>query len=100
MRIMNSKLLITCLNLFLIPLISIILIYVMTMSPRGTVYLSTINGEATILYEYDYEMPYINGTTNEAVIYALGFAHAADRLYDLQFKRAYAYGELSQVRMS
>ena len=44
-------------------------------------------------------MPYINGTTNEAVIYALGFAHAADRLYDLQFKRAYAYGELSEVRI-
>lgn len=41
----------------------------------------------------------ISGSTNQAVYYALGYAHAADRLYDMQFKRALANGKASEVCM-
>ncbi len=59
--------------------------------------MKSIHGEATIVYESEYGVPYITGTTNEAVSYALGFSHAADRLYDLQLKRSFIYGRLSEV---
>ena len=65
--------------------------------PAGEVVLATMKGEATIKYQGKYGMPYITGTSNEAVFYALGFAHAADRLYDMQVKRAIASGRLAEV---
>ncbi len=65
--------------------------------PHGQLYLSTIKGDATVKYVGDHSIPYITGSTKEAVMFAVGFAHAADRLYDLQLKRAMAAGRLAEV---
>jgi penicillin amidase len=65
--------------------------------PQGEVALSTMKGDATIRYHGKHGIPYITGTSNEAVFYALGFVHAADRLYDMQVKRAIASGRLAEV---
>ena len=95
---MGSKTLVTLFTLVTIPLLSVVLIYAITYPPRGTLKLPTINGKATIVFEREHEMPYISGTTKDAVAYALGFVHAADRLYDMNIRRASAYGRLSEVR--
>jgi penicillin amidase len=94
---MGCKVLITCCTIITIPLFSLIFLYALSYPPRGTYKLSTINGEATVVFEKEYEMPYIMGTTNESVAYALGFVHAADRLFDMVIRRAAAYGRLSEV---
>lgn len=94
---MGSRFFMLCMTMIAVPLFSISLLFVLTCAPRGLIRLATIDGEATILYEKNYGVPYINATSKPAAFYALGFAHAADRLYDLQFRRAYAYGQLAEV---
>ncbi len=94
---MTRKLRWLCASLVLAPLLAFMTLHILHVPSRGVVHLSTIRGEATIIYESEYGIPYINGTTNEAVAYALGYAHAEDRLYDLQLKRALAAGRVSEV---
>jgi len=53
-------------------------------------------GDAYITYENTYGVPYISGTTNESIAFAIGYSHAMDRLYDLNFHRAMAAGRLSE----
>ena len=83
-----------------ITLVLSILIYIglryIFKSPFGTYKFKNIYGSSTIVYENTYGIPYISGTTNQAIAFAIGFSHAADRLYDLNFHRAMASGELSE----
>jgi penicillin amidase len=55
-----------------------------------------MHGDAYITYEKTYGVPYISGTTNESIAFAIGYSHAMDRLYDLNFHRAMAAGRLSE----
>eukprot|EP00826_Nyctotherus_ovalis_P047063 TRINITY_DN5368_c0_g1_i9.p1 TRINITY_DN5368_c0_g1~~TRINITY_DN5368_c0_g1_i9.p1 ORF type:complete len:516 (+),score=126.56 TRINITY_DN5368_c0_g1_i9:205-1752(+) len=64
---------------------------------RGTIFLTSIKGNATIRFDEKYSIPYITGTTREAVVFAMGYVHAMDRLYDLSMKRAFAYGTLASI---
>lgn len=64
---------------------------------RGTILLTSIKGDATIRFDEEYSIPYITGTTREAVVFAMGYMHAMDRLYDLSMKRAFAYGTLASI---
>ena len=80
-----------------IPVAAICLYFIVTIPPRGPLQISTISGSATLIYETDHGIPYINGTTKEAVMFALGFSHAADRLFSLHLRRASAYGTLSEI---
>lgn len=64
---------------------------------RGAVKTNSRYGEAEIIFDHEYGVPYVKGSTKEAVFYAQGFAHASDRLYELQLKRMRAAGRLSEV---
>lgn len=72
-------------------------IYFFNQTLSGIISVSSLYGESTIKYESSSGIPYIAGNTNESVFFALGYAHAADRLYDMAFKRALARGRLSEV---
>ncbi len=86
-----------CISLLLVPLLAVVALYFAYTPFEGVIHLSTIHGAATIVYESEYSIPYINGTTNEAVAYALGYAQAENRLYDLQLKRAVSSGRVAEV---
>lgn len=65
--------------------------------PRGTITLNSIKGNAQIRFDGKYSIPYITGTSKESVMFALGYVHAMDRLYDLHSKRALAYGKFAEM---
>eukprot|EP00826_Nyctotherus_ovalis_P066488 TRINITY_DN982_c0_g1_i21.p1 TRINITY_DN982_c0_g1~~TRINITY_DN982_c0_g1_i21.p1 ORF type:complete len:791 (+),score=165.29 TRINITY_DN982_c0_g1_i21:152-2524(+) len=66
-------------------------------SPQsGTYKFKNIYGEAYITYDGTYGIPYISGTTNNAIAFAIGYSQAADRLYDLSLHRAMAAGRLAE----
>jgi len=85
------------LAVFAIPFLAICSLLIIGSPPRGLIELKTINGKADILYEELYGIPYISGKSKEDIFYALGFSHAADRLFSLNLNRAVAYGTLSEV---
>jgi penicillin amidase len=69
-----------------------------TQSPlTGLISVNSVYGDTTIIFDEEYGIPYINGTTDEAVYFGLGFAQASDRLYDLQIRRAMLTGRLAEV---
>ena len=84
----------------LLPIFFFVFIYILQRPPYGTFHFSAISGSATIQYKDPYTIPYITGNTREAVYFALGFAHAADRLFALHLYRASAYGRLSEVNLN
>jgi len=63
----------------------------------GLISINSIYGSITIVFDKEYGIPYINGTTDEAVYFGLGFAQASDRFYDLQIRRILFNGRLSEV---
>jgi len=64
---------------------------------RGIIKTESIYGKTKIIYESEYGIPYITGDTNESVFFGQGFVHAADRLLELQIKRLFTSGRLSEV---
>lgn len=62
-----------------------------------TIHLHTQDGDAFISFDA-YDIPSISGTTKTAIIYALGYVHAKDRLWQMHFMRIFASGRLSEVR--
>ena len=86
-----------CYTIILIPILAYVALKIIYNPPNGTINIGSPYGYAQIIYESSYGVPYITGVTNEAASYALGFAHAADRLYDLQLRRAFAAGRLAEV---
>jgi acyl-homoserine lactone acylase PvdQ len=55
-----------------------------------------LDADVHITYN-DWGIPYINATTNEDAIFALGYAHARDRLWQMDLSRRLAKGELSEL---
>ena len=89
-----SRFCICCAIILILAYVALRIIYY---PPNGVINIGSPYGYSQIIYESSYGVPYITGSSNEAVSYALGFAHAADRLYDLQLRRALATGRLSEV---
>ena len=86
-----------CLGVILIPLIALVSLHSMYIPKSKIVQLAIFHGRATIIYDSEYGIPYINGTSNNAVSYAMGYAHAEDRLYHLNVRRALMKGRLAEV---
>ena len=86
-----------CFSLVLIPLMAYFSMRYIYSPITGIVETNSKYGEAKIVYSEPYGIPYITGATNEAIYYAQGFAHASDRLYELQLKRAMASGRVSEM---
>jgi penicillin amidase len=62
----------------------------------GTFHVEGISEEATISRD-GRGIPTISGTTRADVAFALGFAHAQDRLFQMDLMRRHAAGELSEL---
>ena len=60
------------------------------------IHLDNIHGSATIHID-QYGVPFINGTSDLANYYALGFVQAKHRLWELHFKKMVTLGRLSEV---
>ncbi len=83
--------------LIFVPMVAILLAGYLTAPLRGNIVVSNIKGDAMIRFEGPHGIPYITGSSKESVMFALGFVHAMDRLYDMHSKRAMAYGKFSEV---
>jgi penicillin amidase len=57
---------------------------------------SSPHGDATVTYD-DYGVPHVEAETEEAAYYAVGFVHAADRLFQMDLIRRLMDGRLSEV---
>ena len=71
---------------------------VMTSQPQieGTVTVTGLTSDAEIIRDA-HGVPHIYGATDEDVAFGLGFAHAQDRLWQMEFSRRLATGRLSEI---
>jgi len=86
-----------CVTLILIPILAFFTLQILYTPLSGVFHVSSIHGEAKIVFDDEYGVPYVTGSTNEAVWFGLGFAHASDRLWDLQLKRYLTAGRACEV---
>lgn len=72
--------------------------YVQSTAPvyEGAVTLKGLQGEVEVYYD-TYGVPHIYATTLEDAYFALGYAHAQDRLFQMELIRRAAAGRLSEV---
>jgi penicillin amidase len=62
----------------------------------GSVKLEGLKAEVEVLYD-DYGIPHIYAQNEEDAYYALGYAHAQDRLFQMEMLRRAAGGRLSEI---
>ncbi|MBL7849938.1 MAG: penicillin acylase family protein [Cyclobacteriaceae bacterium] len=72
--------------------------YVQSTAPvyEGSVTLKGLKGEVEVYYD-TYGVPHIYATTLEDAYFALGYAHAQDRLFQMELARRAAGGRLAEV---
>src|SRR6267154_293647 len=73
-------------------------IYLKSTAPdyNGEVKLQGLKAEVEILFD-DYGVPHIYAQNEEDAYYALGYAHAQDRLFQMEMLRRAAGGRLSEI---
>jgi penicillin amidase len=73
-------------------------VYVQSTAPvyEGSVTLRGLKGEVEVFYDA-YGVPHIYAGTLEDAYFALGYAHAQDRLFQMELARRAAAGRLSEV---
>ena len=62
----------------------------------GTIEVAGLSGPVTITRDAD-AVPHIVGTTKTDALFGLGYVHAQDRLWQMEFQRRIGYGRLSEV---
>ncbi len=62
----------------------------------GTLFVEHLNADTTIYYD-NYGIPHIEARHETDAFYALGYAHAGDRLFQMELLRRVAKGELSEI---
>ncbi|MEE2566772.1 penicillin acylase family protein [Hyphobacterium marinum] len=62
----------------------------------GTVELAGISSDVSIVRD-QYGVPHIFGETEADIFFALGYAHAQDRFFQMDMMRRYVHGRLSEV---
>lgn len=67
-----------------------------TIKRSGTVFAKNLKEETSIYYD-TYGIPHIEAAHEEDAFYALGYTHAADRLFQMELLRRVAKGELSEI---
>lgn len=65
-------------------------------SPSATIRVQAINDRVTIQYDRD-GVPRIRATSENDAHFGLGFAHARDRLWQMEYQRRLAGGRLAEV---
>ena len=84
-------------NIILVPIIIVGIQYYLSRPPRaGTIHLPYLEEEVEIQYD-KMGIPYISAPSLKSVYFGLGFAHGADRLWEMAFKRHVMSGRLSEV---
>ncbi len=63
---------------------------------RGTVTLAGLNGQVEIVRDAD-GVPHIFAATDHDAYFALGYVHAQDRLWQMEFQRRVGAGRLSEI---
>ena len=63
---------------------------------NGTVQVSGLSRELTIVRD-EHGVPHISATTDADAAFGLGYAHAQDRLWQMEFQRRVGHGRLSEV---
>lgn len=86
-----------CLFLVLLPFIAYYTLKTIYAPLSGTFESSSSYGKTTIIFDSEYGIPYVTGSTNEAVFYGQGLVHASDKLYEMHLKRCLGAGRLSEV---
>lgn len=81
--------------LFLFPVLLVFLYSMLTRRPSGTFIINNY-GNCTIQYDIN-GVPTIAGENTKSVAFATGFAHAADRLWEMNLKRLLIQGRASEV---
>jgi len=84
--------------LFFLSAISSYIYIIFQSPPIDSFNFQLIDGNATIIFDKDHGIPYINGTSENSVYFSLGFLHAFDRPYDLELNRAIAYGRTAEIK--
>jgi penicillin amidase len=77
-------------------LVGVTLLFYVHMPLRGEIVLSSIKGDVLIRFD-EKGIPYITGSSRDAVLFGLGYVHAMDRLFDMHGKRFLAYGRFSEL---
>jgi penicillin amidase len=75
-----------------------VLIYLASQKPHysGSIKLEGLTNEVEVLYDY-YGVPHIYAESEEDAYFALGFAHAQDRLFQMEMTKRVASGQLSEI---
>ena len=71
--------------------------YLYKLKTTGTIFLSSIEGNASITREVDTGIAHIRGSTMNSALYAQGFAHAQTRLWKLEATRRVFSGTASEI---
>lgn len=92
-----KKVLLSLLGVLLI-FVFFLFVFINSLKPtyKGTKELSGISKEVTIYYD-TYGIPHIYAQTDKDAFKALGYAHAQDRLWQMELMRRIARGGLSEV---
>lgn len=92
------KRILVVLMVVIVLIISISIIYLQTQKPqyKGEVTLQGLKAEVEINYD-NYGVPHIYAANQEDAYFALGYAHAQDRLFQMEMLRRAAAGRLSEV---
>jgi penicillin amidase len=79
-------------------MVAVVYVYFKTHSPQsGTVYLRGLKGEVVITRD-KYGVPHIVAKSSDLdAFYALGYVHAQDRLWQMEFQRHVVQGTLSEL---
>ena len=75
-----------------------ILIYFTSQKPQytGTMQLDGLNEQVEVLYDF-YGVPHIYAKNEQDAYFALGYAHAQDRLFQMEMIRRVAAGKLAEI---
>lgn len=93
LKILGCGILILCIVLFLI----VIYFYTSSQSKyTGSITLSGLKKSVTI-HRDQYGIPHIKALTDEDAFFALGYVHAQDRFWQMEFQKHIAQGTLSEL---
>ncbi len=64
---------------------------------KGEIVVSEELNESVLIKRNDYGIPLIEANSFPDVLFAIGFLHASDRLFQMELSRRNAFGQLSEI---
>ena len=96
MRILKKLLVVVSVLITILIVIGLLFYSQLKPTYKGNIELSGIQNETTIHFD-DYGVPHIYADTQEDAFIALGYAHAQDRLWQMELVKRIAPGRLSEI---